>query len=212
MESKYIFEKSSIGTSVGVADFNYRTGRSVLLDSRIPVAVEKSSSVVPAYAQAPVFYKFVMDGGSTAAGVKSERTSSSSKGSGRIFPDVEKVSVKPDLLHKLSKSHAHSSHQTDNINECNFSWPAFICLCFGSDRHRLTLMALLAFYMNARLWSKTWLFEGVYFTKHRKAFTGHYYSFKWRLILCVKFTEKKGGRDSQLQGLPPPPPWFQGGA
>lgn len=91
MESKYIFEKSSVETSVGMADFNYRTGRSVLFDSRVPVVVEKNGSVMPAYTQGPVFYKFVMDGGSTAE-VKSERTSSSSRG--RILPDLEKVSVK----------------------------------------------------------------------------------------------------------------------
>ncbi|XP_037540394.1 zinc finger protein 704 [Nematolebias whitei] len=90
MESKYIFEKSSVGTSVGVADFNYRTGRSVLFDSRVPVVVEKNGSVLPAYTQGPVFYKFVMDGGSTAE-VKSERTSSSSKG--RILPDLEKAGL-----------------------------------------------------------------------------------------------------------------------
>ncbi|XP_017270485.1 SLC2A4 regulator isoform X1 [Kryptolebias marmoratus] len=92
MESKYIFEKSSVGTGVGVADFHYRTGRSVLLDSRVPVVVEKNGSVMPAYAQGPVFYKFVMDGGS-AAEVKGERTWSSGKGNGRILPDMEKAGL-----------------------------------------------------------------------------------------------------------------------
>lgn len=102
MESKYIFEKSSVGTSVGVADYNYRSGRSVLFDSRVPVVVEKNVSVNPAYTQGPVFYKLVMDGGSTAE-VKSERTSSSSKGHGRILPDLEKVSVKSGLALQAAK-------------------------------------------------------------------------------------------------------------
>lgn len=130
MESKYIFEKSSLGTSVGVADFTSRAGRSVLFDSRIPVAVEKNSSVMPAYTQqAPVFYKLVMDGGSTAE-VQSEGTPSSSQGNGRIFRDVEKVSVKNKtktaLLYKLSKPHARSS---DHMKSETFHDPSLCLVC-----------------------------------------------------------------------------------
>ncbi|KAF7209989.1 zinc finger protein 704 isoform X2 [Nothobranchius furzeri] len=81
MESKYLFEKSSVGTSVGVADFNYRAGRSGLLDARF----------VPVYGQGPVLYKFVTDGGSTTE-VKNERTSS--KGNGQALQDVEKAGLR----------------------------------------------------------------------------------------------------------------------
>ncbi|XP_072222698.1 zinc finger protein 704 isoform X1 [Leuresthes tenuis] len=91
MESKYIFEKSSVGTRVGGADFNCRVGRSVLRDTRVPM-VEKSSSM-PAYTQGPVLYTFVMDGGLTAE-VKNERTPSKGNGvppGARILQDVEKT-------------------------------------------------------------------------------------------------------------------------
>uniref|UniRef100_A0A1A8RPS9 SLC2A4 regulator n=1 Tax=Nothobranchius rachovii TaxID=451742 RepID=A0A1A8RPS9_9TELE len=81
MESKYLFEKSSVGTSVGVADFSYRAGRSGLLDARS----------VPVYGQGPVLYKFVTDGGSTTE-VKNERTSS--KGNGQALQDVEKAGLR----------------------------------------------------------------------------------------------------------------------
>lgn len=90
MESKYVVENWSVGTGVGGADFNCRTGRSVLRDTRVP-AVEKSGSML-AYANGPVPYKTVMDGISTAE-VKSERTSLKGNGlslGGRILHDVEK--------------------------------------------------------------------------------------------------------------------------
>lgn len=93
MDSRYILEKSSVGTRVGGADFNYRAGRSVLRDSRVPM-VEKSGPM-PAYTNGPVLYKFVMNGGS-AAEVKGERNSVKGNGlspGGRILHDVEKVSV-----------------------------------------------------------------------------------------------------------------------
>lgn len=90
MDSRYILEKSSVGTRVGVgADFNCRAGRSVLRDTRVPTTVEKNGPM-PAYTNGPVLYKFVMDGGS-AVEVKGER--SSSKGNGRILHDMEKVST-----------------------------------------------------------------------------------------------------------------------
>lgn len=93
MESKYVVENWSVGTGVGGADFNCRTGRSVLRDTRVP-SVEKSGSM-SAYANGPVHYKTVMDGVS-AAEVKSERTSLKGNGlslGGRILHDVEKVSA-----------------------------------------------------------------------------------------------------------------------
>ncbi|XP_019112028.1 SLC2A4 regulator isoform X1 [Larimichthys crocea] len=90
MDSRYILEKSSVGTRVGVgADFNCRAGRSVLRDTRVPTTVEKNGPM-PAYTNGPVLYKFVMDGGS-AVEVKGER--SSSKGNGRILHDMEKTGL-----------------------------------------------------------------------------------------------------------------------
>lgn len=95
MDSRYILEKSSVETRVGVggAAFNCRAGRSVLRDTRVPT-VEKSGPM-PAYTHGPVLYKFVMDVGS-AAEVKSERTSPKGNGlspGGRILHDMEKVSA-----------------------------------------------------------------------------------------------------------------------
>lgn len=88
MESKYILEKSSVGTRVGGADFNYRAGRSVLRDTRV-LMVEKSSSM-QAYTHGPILYKFAVD--DLASEVKKDW----SKGSGltpggRILQDTEKV-------------------------------------------------------------------------------------------------------------------------
>lgn len=93
MESKYIVEKSSVGTGVGGADFNCRTGRSVLRDTRVP-SVEKNGSM-SAYTNGAVPYKNVMDGGS-AVEIKSERTPLKGNGlflGGRLLHDVEKVSA-----------------------------------------------------------------------------------------------------------------------
>ncbi|XP_041859936.1 zinc finger protein 704 isoform X2 [Melanotaenia boesemani] len=90
MESKYILEKSSVGTRVGGGDFNCRVGRSVLRDSRVPM-VEKNSSM-PACTHGPILYKFVMEG--STAEVKNERTSSKGNGvslGGRIIQDMEKT-------------------------------------------------------------------------------------------------------------------------
>lgn len=93
MDSRYILDKPLVGTRVGGADCNCRAGRSVLRDTRVPT-VEKSGPV-PAYTNGPVFYKFVMDGGSVAE-VKSEKTSPKGNGlslGGRIMLDMEKVSA-----------------------------------------------------------------------------------------------------------------------
>ncbi|XP_026009554.1 zinc finger protein 704 isoform X1 [Astatotilapia calliptera] len=90
MESKYIVEKSSVGTGAGGADFNCRTGRSVLRDTRVP-SVEKTGSM-SAYTNGAVPYKNVMDGG-LAAEIKSERTPLKGNGlslGGRLLHDVEK--------------------------------------------------------------------------------------------------------------------------
>ncbi|XP_060913136.1 zinc finger protein 704 [Labrus mixtus] len=93
MDSRYIMEKSSVGTRVGGSDFNYRAGLSVLRNIRVP-PVEKNSPM-PAYTNGPVLYKFVMDGGS-AAEVKSEGISSNASGlspGGRILHEVEKTDM-----------------------------------------------------------------------------------------------------------------------
>lgn len=92
MDSKYILEKSSVGTRVGGADFNCRAGRSVLRDARVPTLERNGPS--PAYTNGPVPYKFVLEGGSPAE-VKGVRTSSKGNGlspGGRILQDMEKVS------------------------------------------------------------------------------------------------------------------------
>lgn len=92
MESKYILEKSSVGTRIGGADFNCRTGRSVLRDTRVSM-VEKSGSM-PVCTHRQVLYTFVTDGGS-AAEAKTDRTSPKGNGlppDGRILNDMEKVS------------------------------------------------------------------------------------------------------------------------
>ncbi|XP_074537381.1 zinc finger protein 704 isoform X1 [Halichoeres trimaculatus] len=93
MDSRYIVEKSSVGTRVGGADFNCRAGRSVLRDSRVPT-VERNGPM-PAYTNGAVLCKFVMDGGSVTE-VKSERSSSKVNGhtpGGRILFEVEKTSL-----------------------------------------------------------------------------------------------------------------------
>lgn len=78
MDSRYILEKSSVGTRVGVGGTDScRAGRSVLHDTRVPT-VEKNGPM-PAYTHGPVLYKFVVDVGS-ASEVTSER--SSLKGNG----------------------------------------------------------------------------------------------------------------------------------
>lgn len=98
MDSRYILEKSSVGTRLGGADFNCRAaGRSVLRDARVPTANERGGPGAPAaYSNGHVFYKLVMDGGS-AAEVKGERTSTKGNGlypGGRVaLHDVEKVST-----------------------------------------------------------------------------------------------------------------------
>ncbi|XP_024148948.1 zinc finger protein 704 isoform X1 [Oryzias melastigma] len=91
MESKYILEKSSVGTRVGGADFNYRAGRSVLRDTRV-LMVEKSSSM-QAYTHGPILYKFAVDD------LTSEVKKDWSKGSGltpggRILQDTEKTGLR----------------------------------------------------------------------------------------------------------------------
>ncbi|XP_034552225.1 zinc finger protein 704 isoform X2 [Notolabrus celidotus] len=92
MDSRYIVEKSSVGTvgtRVSGADFNYRAGLTVLRDSRVP-SVERHGPM-PAYTTGgPVLCTFVMDGSSATEG-RSER--SSSKVNGRILHDVEKTSL-----------------------------------------------------------------------------------------------------------------------
>lgn len=88
MDNRYILEQTSVGTRVGGADFNYRPGRSVLCDTRVPTA--EKNGPMPVYTHGPVFYKLLMDGGSVS-GVKGERTSP--KGNGRILHEVEKVSA-----------------------------------------------------------------------------------------------------------------------
>ncbi|XP_059188451.1 zinc finger protein 704 isoform X1 [Centropristis striata] len=91
MDSRYILEQPSVGTRIGGADFNCRAGRSVLRDARVP-SVEKNGPK-PVYTNGPIFYKFVMDGGSVAE-VKGERTSLNGHGlspGGRILHDVEKT-------------------------------------------------------------------------------------------------------------------------
>lgn len=90
MDARFILEQPSVGTRVG--DFNCRAGHSVLRDSRVPT-VEKNGPM-PVYTNGPVYYKFVMDGGSVAE-VKGERSSPKGNGlppDGRILHDVEKVS------------------------------------------------------------------------------------------------------------------------
>ncbi|XP_028265105.1 zinc finger protein 704 isoform X1 [Parambassis ranga] len=94
MESKYILEKSSVGTRIGGADFNCRTGRSVLRDTRVSM-VEKSGSM-PVCTHRQVLYKFVTDGGS-AVEAKTERTSPKGNGlppGGRIMNDMEKTDLR----------------------------------------------------------------------------------------------------------------------
>ncbi|XP_058498705.1 zinc finger protein 704 [Solea solea] len=81
MDSRYIMEKSSVGARVGIAgaDFNCRTGRSVLRDTRVSTMAEKSAAM-PVYIHRPVLYKFVMDVESAAEEVKSERSSEKRNG------------------------------------------------------------------------------------------------------------------------------------
>ncbi|KAJ4933800.1 hypothetical protein JOQ06_006611 [Pogonophryne albipinna] len=88
MDNRYILEQTSVGTRVGGADFNYRPGRSVLCDTRVPTA--EKNGPMPVYTHGPVFYKLLMDGGSVS-GVKGERTSP--KGNGRILHEVEKTGL-----------------------------------------------------------------------------------------------------------------------
>ncbi|KAM7404861.1 hypothetical protein PAMP_012172 [Pampus punctatissimus] len=86
MDSRYILDKPLVGTRVGVADFNCRAGRSVLRETRVP-SMEKNGP-----SNGPVFYKYVIDGGSTAE-VKSEKTSRKGNGlslNGQILLDMEK--------------------------------------------------------------------------------------------------------------------------
>ncbi|XP_034446832.1 zinc finger protein 704 isoform X1 [Hippoglossus hippoglossus] len=96
MDSRYISEKSSVGTRVGGgvgADFNCRAGRSVLRDARVLTA-EKSGPVMPVYTHGPVLYKFVMD--VSAAEVKSGRTpgeGSAPAPGARIMYDAEKTGL-----------------------------------------------------------------------------------------------------------------------
>lgn len=93
MEPKYILDKSSVGTRVGGVDVKYRSGRSVLRDTK--VSVVENGSLMPAFTHGSVLYKFAMEG-SSAAEVKNERTSSKANGlspGGRILQDIEKVSV-----------------------------------------------------------------------------------------------------------------------
>nr|XP_020463734.1 SLC2A4 regulator isoform X2 [Monopterus albus] len=95
MDTRYILEKPSVGTRVGVggADFNCRAGRTVIHENRAPT-VEKSGPV-PAYTNRPVAYKSVMNGGSVAE-VRRERTSPKGNGlvlGGRILQDMEKNGV-----------------------------------------------------------------------------------------------------------------------
>lgn len=85
-------KKSSVGTRVGGADFNYRAGRSVLRDTRV-LMVEKGSSM-QAYTHGPILYKFAVD--DLASEVKKDGGWSKGSGlcpGGRIIQDVEKVSV-----------------------------------------------------------------------------------------------------------------------
>ncbi|KAI9530590.1 hypothetical protein NQZ68_000080 [Dissostichus eleginoides] len=88
MDTRYILEQTSVGTRVGGADFNYRPGRSVLCDTRVPTA--EKNGPMPVYTHGPVFYKLLMDGGSVS-GVKGEQTSP--KGNGRILHEMEKTGL-----------------------------------------------------------------------------------------------------------------------
>lgn len=93
MDSKYILEKSSVGTRVGVTDFNCRTGRSVLRDARVPTLERNGPTPLPAYTNGPAPYNLVLDGGSPLE-VKGVRTSTKGNGhspGGRIL-HMEKVS------------------------------------------------------------------------------------------------------------------------
>uniref|UniRef100_A0A3P9IC22 SLC2A4 regulator n=1 Tax=Oryzias latipes TaxID=8090 RepID=A0A3P9IC22_ORYLA len=93
MESKYILKKSSVGTRVGGADFNYRAGRSVLRDTRV-LMVEKGSSM-QAYTHGPILYKFAVD--DLASEVKKDGCWSKGSGlcpGGRIIQDVEKTGLR----------------------------------------------------------------------------------------------------------------------
>lgn len=93
MDSRYILDKSSVGSRVGGADFNCRAGRSVLRDSRVPTA--DRSGPMPAYTNGSVLYKFVMDGGMVAE-VKSEKSFPKGNGltpGGRILHDMEKTGL-----------------------------------------------------------------------------------------------------------------------
>ncbi|XP_076023032.1 zinc finger protein 704 isoform X2 [Genypterus blacodes] len=90
MESRHVLDKSSVGIRVGGADFNCRSGRSVVCDSRVP-AVEQSGPI-PACTNGPVIYTLVMDGGSVVEG-KSQKPPP--KGNGRstgggVLHDAEK--------------------------------------------------------------------------------------------------------------------------
>lgn len=91
MESRYILEKSSVGSRVGGAEFNCRTGRSVLRDARVPTL--ERNGALPAYTNGPAPYNLVLDGGSPLE-VKGVRTSSKGNGlspGGRLL-HMEKVS------------------------------------------------------------------------------------------------------------------------
>uniref|UniRef100_A0A3P9JWV5 Si:rp71-79p20.2 n=1 Tax=Oryzias latipes TaxID=8090 RepID=A0A3P9JWV5_ORYLA len=93
MESKYILKKSSVGTRVGGADFNYRAGRSVLRDTRV-LMVEKGSSM-QAYTHGPILYKFAVE--DLASEVKKDGCWSKGSGlcpGGRIIQDVEKTGLR----------------------------------------------------------------------------------------------------------------------
>ncbi|XP_028438930.1 LOW QUALITY PROTEIN: zinc finger protein 704 [Perca flavescens] len=88
MDSRYILEQPSV--SAGGVDFNCR---SVLRDNRVST-VEKNGPM-PVYTNGPVFYKFVMDGGSVSE-VKGQRTSPKRDGPSpgdRILYDVEKTGL-----------------------------------------------------------------------------------------------------------------------
>lgn len=119
MDSKYILEKSTAGTRIGGADFNCRSGRSVLCDARVPIL--ERNGPLPAYTNGPVPYKCSPDGVSPVE-VKSLRTSFKGNGispGGRISLDMEKVSVFSGS--GVCVGHHRPVKPTSKLDECKQS-------------------------------------------------------------------------------------------
>ncbi|KAG7228171.1 hypothetical protein INR49_013334 [Caranx melampygus] len=139
MDSRYILEKSSVGTRVGVGGADScRAGRSVHHDTRVPT-VEKNGPM-PAYTHGPVLYKFVVDVGS-AAEVASERSSPKGTDCLRTGRGDQKDTGSTGILKRASPTHCPGvngqSHggfmHFDISNQGNMqSWPT----ASGQDKCR----------------------------------------------------------------------------